>query len=603
MSQPVSQPVRQSQFVLTYGPGAILEGQFGPRVIPRPDIGIFIQGLSPSQYEISDQRMSQGLLQGARIARLPSNAELGRPSYFYVYHTRNFPTWKLCLNVNRHNGDFYVLHSQWRCPVCGNSSKRRSESIRFIRACSAGHMDDFDWWYFVHAESECSYAEWFAWYGGGGSLARVLLECPRCHKTSISLGQAYGMRWPCSGRYPEDEPLDSQPNRPGCAESARIVQRQASNLRIPEIRTLFSIPPRHTAIHRLLQLQPIYHAIAATNPSSPSQIQDIFRNLRARGLIGDDALAEMKQYGLDEVLEAAHDVLSPVPSTYRELILDEFNVLVNGSVVGIPPVARRGRDARDSRIVFEIDPNLVVKSSGPNGTVFRVTPIPRLTTVTVQRGYRREVDTQAQAREVDASFRDPSESSQRWYLGTEFLGEGVFLMIDSDQGCLPPMAGAESSKWKDAFTNPESYPKEVFRDPARRDELHPSFVWWHTVAHLLIRAISVEAGYSSASVRERVYVETQQNRVRGGILLYATQPGTEGTLGGLIALAPTFQSALDSAFGSVQICSGDPLCREHVFTPGQYNGSACYGCLLLSETSCEHRNMWLDRNVVLENLP
>lgn len=83
--------------------------------------------------------------------------------------------------------------------------------------------------------------------------------------------------------------------------------------------------------------------------------------------------------------------------------------------------------------------------------------------------------------------------------------------------------------------------------------------------------------------------------------MYSTQQGCDGTLGGLIALAPYFYDILNRAFEMLENCSGDPLCFESKFKSGNYNGAACYGCLLISETSCEHRNMWLDRTVLLEN--
>ena len=58
---------------------------------------------------------------------------------------------------------------------------------------------------------------------------------------------------------------------------------------------------------------------------------------------------------------------------------------------------------------------------------------------------------------------------------------------------------------------------ERIGDPAARYELHPLFVWWHTLSHSLIRAISNEAGYSSASIRERVYIEVRgDGTARGG---------------------------------------------------------------------------------------
>ena len=87
------------------------------------------------------------------------------------------------------------------------------------------------------------------------------------------------------------------------------------------------------------------------------------------------------------------------------------------------------------------------------------------------------------------------------------------------------------------------------------------------------------------------------------MLLYTSQPGAEGTLGGLSSLSSSMENYLNSAISKISYCSGDPLCEEQMFEPGGYNGAACYGCLMNSETSCEHRNMWLDRNVLIENTP
>lgn len=597
----MKQQIRLSQFVITYGPGAILEGAYGPRIIPRPDIGLFAtgSGLRPQDFVISEQRMSEGLLRGARIFRLPSNAELGLPQDRYIYRTKSFPTWKLCLNRRDHGGNFYVLYLGNSCAVCGNRG-RGTEAIRFIKACPAGHMDEFDWNYFVHRGAGCAQTRWFRWYGGGGALSNIELECPQCGNRSTSLGNAYGQRWLCGGRFPEREPLNSPPYRPGCTRDARIIQRQASNLRIPELRTLFSIPPRYTTLHNLLQIPEIYMNIVGNTPSSKAQLQNILQNLAQRNLIGQSVADEILRYSWEEIQRAIVDVMSPIPTTYNGLILEEFHALIESSVSGAPPLHG---PMPQSPVVFEVDPNRVRRYPGQNGTLFRVTPILRLRTITVQKGYRREVGTGASAEIVDISFPDPINPQQIWYPGAEFLGEGIFVMLDGNDGWISGLNGQTTAKWMNVFQNSSGYTSHVFRDITLRSELHPLFVWWHTVSHLLIRAISVEAGYSSASIRERVYFETDNSKVRGGILLYATQPGSEGTLGGLIALVPYFKNMLDIVFQEVQTCSGDPLCREHRFELGQYNGAACYGCLLLSETSCDHRNMWLDRNVLLENLP
>ena len=152
-----------------------------------------------------------------------------------------------------------------------------------------------------------------------------------------------------------------------------------------------------------------------------------------------------------------------------------------------------------------------------------------------------------------------------------------------------------------------NYNRYVFRDRenpnSRRDELDPEFVWWHTFSHALIKAISDDSGYSTASIKERIYFERNENgKVRGGILLYAAQPGTEGTMGGLVALAPHFDQFIQTAIGMLETCSGDPLCRENHFRNGSYVGASCFGCTMNSETSCDARNFFLDRNVFLERL-
>jgi hypothetical protein len=117
--------------------------------------------------------------------------------------------------------------------------------------------------------------------------------------------------------------------------------------------------------------------------------------------------------------------------------------------------------------------------------------------------------------------------------------------------------------------------------------------------------LAVDSGYSSAAIRERVYVRTNSDTgtASGGVLLYTAQPGGDGTLGGLIALVPQFERVLDAALRHVDSCSNDPLCNEEHYRPGRSNGAACYACSFVSETSCEFRNMYLDRNVLRLNPP
>jgi len=69
-----------------------------------------------------------------------------------------------------------------------------------------------------------------------------------------------------------------------------------------------------------------------------------------------------------------------------------------------------------------------------------------------------------------------------------------------------------------------------------------------------------------------------------------------GPIDGLLALA------LDRA----ALCSNDPFCASHEpnseLEKRYAHGAACHGCLLIAETSCERRNEFLDRALVVPTL-
>ncbi|GIV20580.1 MAG: hypothetical protein KatS3mg023_2331 [Armatimonadota bacterium] len=593
----MTQHIRRSQFVYTYGPGAIIEGVHGPRLIPLPDKGLFYGEHLPEDFEISDQRVSQGLLAGARVFRLPSNAELGKPESSDIYKTKSFPSWNLCTVC--HPRGCYVLYLGQTCPVC-HTEGGHIEAIRFVLACPKGHLDDVDWFAVVHGGNSCSrQSKYYNWCQAGSSLSQVQIECPECSR-KVNLGWAYRQAWKCSGRFPERESIGNSAERPGCSEKAFMIQRQAANLRIPELRTLFTIPPRATRLHRLLESRTIRTVIACKNSfASKSDFISELEKTAKEGLLERSVCAEINSYDWQDIQQALQDISQLRSSNYSDLILEEFDELLNASVNGYPPK----RD-RSGVVLFEVDLSKIKCVWGPRRKCqFRIAPLLRLRSVTVQTGYRREVGGTSQPPDVvDVSFTD--KDNNRWYPGTEFLGEGIFISLISESvDCRgeSPL----NLKWKQAWQNGHTdYPDHLFRDK-KKVELHPVFVWWHTLSHFLIRAISVDAGYSSAAIRERVYtrIDCTSDSAKGGIVLYATQPGSEGSSGGLISLVPYFDSILQKAIELAEACSNDPLCAENHFYLGKYSGPACYGCALISETSCEHRNLWLDREVLLENAP
>lgn len=137
-------------------------------------------------------------------------------------------------------------------------------------------------------------------------------------------------------------------------------------------------------------------------------------------------------------------------------------------------------------------------------------------------------------------------------------------------------------------------------------ELSPRFVLLHTLAHLLIRQLAFESGYTTASLRERVYARPEHDQY--GILVYTAAGDAEGTLGGLVQQgeAPRLAETLLRMIEAAAWCSADPLCAEHTGQGfGNLNRAACHACALLPETSCETGNTLLDRALVVggEHVP
>jgi Domain of unknown function (DUF1998) len=130
----------------------------------------------------------------------------------------------------------------------------------------------------------------------------------------------------------------------------------------------------------------------------------------------------------------------------------------------------------------------------------------------------------------------------------------------------------------------------------------------HSLAHALITEIALDCGYPASSLKERIYAfpSSADTPARYGVLIYTASTGAQGTLGGLVARAKAFSQTLDQALERLTICSNDPVCADH--EPGSavderaLLGAACHGCLLIAETSCERRNNFLDRALLLETM-
>ena len=124
----------------------------------------------------------------------------------------------------------------------------------------------------------------------------------------------------------------------------------------------------------------------------------------------------------------------------------------------------------------------------------------------------------------------------------------------------------------------------------------------HSFSHLIMRELEFACGYPTASLKERLYISSEENDFMAGILIYTTD-GSDGSMGGLVSQASehNIEKLIKNALLRGVDCSSDPLCWE---SEGQglfdFNLAACFSCSLTAETACEAMNLGLDRRVLVD---
>jgi hypothetical protein len=259
--------------VTTYGPGSILEGRNGPRLIPSLEIGLNLKQKwnydTLKDYVINEIRLTTVIRNKNKehenvIFSLPTNASLHLPANDPIYKTLKFPTWKICYGIRGKHAD-PILYKEEVCPLC--KVNEQSTSVRFIMACINGHLDDVNWHFAVHKgkDNGCK-PNYYTWKAGGSSLSDIKIECPEC-KSSTTMDKVYRQDFKCTGRFPEreDEYFSKRETGKGrkeeCNVKMKVIQRQSSSLRIPISFTLLTIPDYDDKFSKLIQRDDISIAL------------------------------------------------------------------------------------------------------------------------------------------------------------------------------------------------------------------------------------------------------------------------------------------------------------------------------------------------------
>jgi hypothetical protein len=599
--------LRPSQVLFTYGVGAIID---------LPHISTMVMGLDDwditHSARIGEPRLVQAVqaMLGTQVSRLlapPALSEQGDGLFNPLEESASvgipvapFPRWMLCPRCRRlaslDSGLFQLKADLYRPDriryVHTNCAKAVAPAVlpaRFLVACEHGHLDDFPWVFFVHrGEIACQSRLKLREVGVSGEAAEIEVECEVCgarRRMSDAFGNEGQKSLPaCNGRRPHLRDYEED----ACEQPARTILLGASNSWFPVVLSTLAVP---TAVDRLGKLLDEYWHILEF-ATSEQNIQ-LLRQLNSLSRI-DAAFSDAEIWARVEVrkngtLEA--DEPRPVG-----LKVPEWRVLSDPSTteathdfkaVSVPPPA--GYEQLLKQVVL-VERLRVVQS------LVGFTRIESPGDATD--GYN-DIDEFLAERRVPLSRRKPT-----WMPAAEVRGEGIFIEFRED-ALAAWLDNRERQRHNLMFHEAHRHWR------AARSMRHPElgysglrFVLLHSFAHALIRQLTLECGYTMASIRERIYSlpPEHDDGPMAGILLYTSAPDSEGTLGGLVGLGMPEQLGrhLDDALERMQNCASDPLCAEHTsLQDNTLHAAACHACLFIPETSCERGNKYLDRSVLV----
>jgi len=577
--------LRASQLVTTFGPGAMVD---------LPDESVLVAGLdqwyyTPGQIPVVSEprlveKVKQALAMEAVELRLPPvspDQQFGSgpsvtvwrfPQWFIVQQTLETPQGYLRRRlVNRQalSGGKYRGTDNKLSPVV---------PIRFVRACTKGHLNDIDWIAFAHGRAvTCVRELWIEERGTTGDLDQVWIVCD-CGKAR-PMSQAARLDLKSLGNCDGSRPWLGPSNREPCGEPSRLLIRSASNAYFPQKLSVISIPDMHRPIDDVVRslwgdflsdVETLADLAKVRSKPTPKVI--------LQGIEDDQVMAS-----IGRVREGQDDATRPVKEVEFEALSEAKDELGSDQPGGDFYARSLPRDYWNQPWM---------------ATVERVVLVHRLREVTALLGFTRfeAAGTDIQGELSLDVKRAPLAIDATWIPAIENRGEGVFLMFSPQaiESWLDRPAVIRRGKELEAGFR---LWQQLHKDSKMAFPGLP-FIMLHSFAHLLLTSISLECGYPVSSLRERVYTTNQGY----GVLIYTGSPDAEGTLGGLVLASRNIARHVQHALANGVLCSSDPVCAGHQPSIHDHQpllGSACHGCLLISETSCEQRNEYLDRALVV----
>lgn len=608
-----SGPIRRAQLIAPFGTGAMITVRDGTSLISagldhwfkREDGDPDSRSIDPNEYVVEEWRLQKQLQ--VDHFRLPPDFRKNIrgqsvPNCNLTIPFLRFPQWHYCPGCYRLYYLPLTVRGRVKCSAC---SKRYLVQVPFVAVCELGHIQDIPFREWVHESLDppCQ-KQLYLVSTGGASLAAMYVKCdcgasrPLANITSASgdgtfltknLSAKDGEYFLCQGKMP----WHGTDRGTKCGQHLRGSLRSASNVYYAQVRSAIYLPQSTerapSDLITLLKEPPLSTLlcmIASVGADiTPQRLREMHRELLA-------------EYNDAQIRSALKAVLQP--DTTSKIVTVEGDDRETAFRRAEYNVLKRDR----TEDMLSIKPADLDQYKGEVTRYFsRIMLIDKLRETRVLTGFTRifpQNDTDINYQKA-LLWKSPPKPGKSWLPAYIVFGEGIFLELDENQ--------LQEWEKRDAVIERVQPLIERYRHIQLERRLYvrslsPRFILVHTLAHLLINQLTFECGYSSAALRERIYVSDNVQAPMGGILIYTAAGDSEGTMGGLVRmgkpgyLEPVLRRAIENAFW----CSADPVCMELGARGGQgpdsCNLAACHNCALIPETACEEFNRFLDRALV-----
>lgn len=598
------QQIRSNQLITTFGPGAMMD---------LPEKAIIVGGLEKWSYAPDNLCITDEPRLAAKLAGLLRKMDGGftgqsiqlrtpPPTTDNLFQTGKvtpgvggfiFPHWHIVQNVvlspEKHRRRRLVIRSQLGTNgrFHDGDKSRSVVPIRFVRACRKGHVGDIQWVEFVHhGLKTCHQDLWMEERGTTGDLSDVWVVCECGAVRSLSDTAEEGTLGNCNGSRPW---LDDR--EASCGEKNRLLLRNASNAYFPQTLPVISIPNGVSAVEKIVLDS---WDTLLCNIKTPEMLEQMRTVLPAVA----EALGTFSTQEVFAVMDLIHQgkSIQAIAKPVKEI---EFDALKNAPATKLTDEPDGDFFARGLDASLWQDPKLA--------GLQKVVQVHRLREVVALFGFTRfEPDTADITGELTLEVKPaPIARNPRWMPVAENRGEGIFIEFKKEAIDDWSSRPAVIERTQELVESMERWKRD--HPDSHAEFPGAAYIMLHSLSHLLISAISLECGYPLSSLRERIYAPDNKGAMKDnyGILLFTASSGSEGTLGGLVHAARDIRRHLFRAIQLGTLCSNDPVCSTRGMHGGitdRISGSACHGCLYISETSCERFNQFLDRTLVVPTI-